>query len=142
MAAAAHPATSPHRNSCRRFPARCLAPARRPNGWPILPWLLRRLQRLALLLRDAPLQLRPEMPDKPLDGPGGGVAEGADCVAFDLLGDVEQRVDLVRLGIAFAKALHDAPHPPGAHPTGGALAAGRERACEGKRVWVVVVPGG
>src|SRR3546814_5607823 len=81
MAAAAHPATSPHRNSCRRFPARCLAPARRPNGWPILPWLLRRLQRLALLLRDAPLQLRPEMHDKPLDGPGGGVAEGADCVA-------------------------------------------------------------
>src|SRR3546814_21165933 len=122
MAAAAHPATSPHRNSCRRFPARCLAPARRPNGWPILPWLLRRLQRLALLLRDAPLQLRPEMPDKPLDGPGGGVAEGADCVAFDLLGDVEKRVDLVRLGIAFAKALHDPPHTPAI-----GRASGRER---------------
>jgi hypothetical protein len=39
--------------------------------------------------------LDPEMADQALDRPGRRVAERADGVAFDLLGDVEQHVDLL-----------------------------------------------
>ena len=44
-------------------------------------------------LGDAPLELGAEVLDQALDRPGGGVAERADGVALDLLGDVEQAVD-------------------------------------------------
>ena len=49
---------------------------------------------------DAPLDLGAEMPDQALDRPGGGVAQGTDGVAFDLLGDFLQQVDLRNLGVA------------------------------------------
>jgi hypothetical protein len=42
------------------------------------------------------------MPDQALDRPGRRVAERADRVALDLLGDVEQHVDLALLGLARA----------------------------------------
>ena len=64
------------------------------------------------------------MADQALDRPGGGVAQRADRVAFDLLGDVVEIVDLVDLGIAFAQPLHHPPHPAGALAAGRALAAG------------------
>src|SRR5690606_38921833 len=51
-------------------------------------------------------------------------AERADGVAFDLLGNLVQRVDLIDLGLAVAEALHDAPHPAGTFAARGALAAG------------------
>src|SRR3546814_3946895 len=54
------------------------------------------------------------MLDQPLDRPCGGVAERTDGVAFDLLGDVEQSVDLADVGVAGAQPLHHAPHPAGA----------------------------
>jgi hypothetical protein len=43
--------------------------------------------------------------------------------AFDLLGHVEQHVDLALLGAAFDHALHNAHHPAGAFAARRALAA-------------------
>ena len=57
-------------------------------------WSFRRLQHAAAgALGDAALELGAEVLDQALDRPGGGVAQRADGVAFDLLGDVEQLVD-------------------------------------------------
>src|SRR5205085_5022442 len=98
----------------------------RSRGQPLpkrAPFSLRRLQRTGLALGDPALELGAVVADEALDRPGGGVAQGADGVAFDLLGNVPQHVDLVHLGIAFAQALHDAPHPAGAFAARGALAA-------------------
>src|SRR3954471_917320 len=84
---------------------------------------LRCFQHSALPLDDAPLELGAEVADQALDRPGGGVAERADGVALDLLGDVEQFVDLADLGIADPQFLHHPPHPAGALAARGALAA-------------------
>ena len=46
------------------------------------------------------LDLFAEIADQALDGPCGGVAQGADGVALDLLGHVQQHVDFLDLGIA------------------------------------------
>ena len=46
------------------------------------------------------LELWPEVPDEPLDGPGSAVGEGADGVALDLLGQLPEEVDLLDLGVA------------------------------------------
>src|SRR3954471_24205453 len=85
---------------------------------------LRRLQHaLARALGDAALELWAEMPDQALDRPGGGVAQRADRMALDLLGDVEQLIDRLDLGVAGPQFLHDPPHPAGALTARGALAA-------------------
>src|SRR4051812_40353202 len=63
------------------------------------------------------------MADEALDRPGGRIAQRADSVALDLLGDVEQLIDIRYLRVAFAQPLHHAPHPPGALAARGALAA-------------------
>src|SRR3546814_19054016 len=47
----------------------------------------------------------------------------SDLTLFDLLGHVEQRVDLADVGVAGAQPLHHAPHPAGAFAARGALAA-------------------
>src|SRR3546814_10092678 len=49
-----------------------------------------------------------------LDRPGRRVAERADGVALDLIGHVEQGVNLVEFGIAAYQARHHAVHPAGA----------------------------
>src|SRR6478672_2282392 len=72
---------------------------------------------------DAPLDLRPEVPQQTLHRPGGAVAERADGVALDLLGDVEQHVDLALLGAAVGHAGEHAPHPAHAFAARRALAA-------------------
>src|SRR6478735_350221 len=54
-----------------------------------------------------------EMPDQALHRPGGGIPERADGVALDLIGHVEQHVDLALLG---ATIRHPGEHPP--HPAG------------------------
>src|SRR5690606_18088276 len=48
-------------------------------------------------LVDTPLDLRAEIADQPLDRPRRRVAQRADGVALDLLGDVEQHIDLALL---------------------------------------------
>src|SRR3954453_13050351 len=50
--------------------------------------------RIADVFLDAPLDLRPEVPQQALHRPRRPVAERADGVAFDLLGNIEQHVDL------------------------------------------------
>src|SRR6476469_345356 len=60
---------------------------------------------------------------EPLDRPGRGVTEGADGVAFHLLGDVEELVDVADLGVTVTKPLHHPPHPAGAFAARRALAA-------------------
>ena len=63
------------------------------------------------------------MLDQPLDRPGRRVAKGADGVAFDLLGDLMQHVDIGNLGIAGAQLFHHAPHPARAFAARCALTA-------------------
>src|SRR3546814_12112178 len=75
------------------------------------------------LFRSTAFDFRAEMLDQPLDRPCGGVAERTDGVAFDLLGDVEQSVDLADVGVAGAQPLHHAPHPAGALAARGDMAA-------------------
>src|SRR4051794_34416294 len=79
--------------------------------------------RICSVFVDAPLNLRTEVAQQALYGPGRAVAEGADGVALDLLRHFEQHVDLALLGAAFRHAGQHAPHP--AHPfaAGRALAA-------------------
>ena len=72
---------------------------------------------------DAPLDLRPEMPQQALHRPGRAVAEGADGVAFDLGRDFHQHVDLALVRAAFGHALEHAPHPAHALAARRALAA-------------------
>src|SRR4051812_1684650 len=66
--------------------------------------------RVGGVLVDALLDLEPHVADEALDWPGGGVAEGADGVALDLVGDVEQHVDLAPLRPSLGHARDDAPH--------------------------------
>src|SRR6185295_15833394 len=84
----------------------------------------RRLQHAARgAFGNAALELGAEMAHQPLDRPRRCVAERTDGVPFDLLGDVEQFVDVGDLGIALAQPLHHSPHPAGALAARGALAA-------------------
>src|SRR5690606_32238788 len=78
----------------------------------------------AFAFGDAPLQFGAEVADEALNRPGSCVAKGADGVTFDLLGNFEQRVDLVDLGFTLPQPLHHAPHPAGAFAARSALAAG------------------
>src|ERR1700735_1948855 len=92
-----------------------------------MPLLRCRQHRLAVridaILVDAPLDLGAEMGDEPLYRPCGRVAEGANCMPFDLLSDVEEHVDLAFLRTTLNHTLHDTPHPSGAFATRCALAA-------------------
>src|SRR5579862_9632929 len=79
--------------------------------------------RVGGVLIDAPLDLRAEVAQQALHGPGGAVAEGADRVAFDLGRDFPQHVDLALLRTAFGHAFEHAPHPAHAFAARRALAA-------------------
>jgi hypothetical protein len=72
---------------------------------------------------DAVLDLVPEMADQALDRPGRRIAKRADRVPLDLLGDVEQHVDLLDLGLALHQPVHHPHHPARALAAGRALAA-------------------
>ena len=76
-----------------------------------------------LVAVDARFHLGPEMADQTLHRPGRGIAQRADGVAFDLLGHVEQQIDLALLRLAALQALQHAPHPAAALAAGRALAA-------------------
>src|SRR6202161_3134244 len=75
------------------------------------------------ILVDAPLDLAPDVPQLTLYRPGGAVAEGADGVALDLLGHLEQHVDLALVRPAVGHAGEHAPHPAHALAARGALTA-------------------
>src|SRR6202165_1064565 len=56
--------------------------------------------RVRRILVDAPFDLRAEVAQQALHRPRRAVAERADGVALDLLGDLEQHVDLALVGAA------------------------------------------
>ena len=64
-----------------------------------------------------------------LHWPGGRVAQGADGVAFDLLGQLPQRVDLVGMGVSFHESVHHFQQPRRPFPV---PALYRERDGEGE----------
>src|SRR5579859_3851308 len=110
---------------------RTVVPAGTSTSWPLIVSFgmdrpLRRVRaadgRRAVVL-DTLFEHRAEMPDQALDRPGRSVAERADRVAFDLVGDVEQHVDLLDRRVALHQPLHHAPHPARALAAGRALAA-------------------
>ena len=69
-----------------------------------------------------------EMANESLDGPSGGVAQSADGVAFDLLGQLPQGVDLVGMRVAFHESIHHFQQPRRAlsELQGGGRKEGRE----------------
>src|ERR1043166_783179 len=79
--------------------------------------------RVRRILVDAPLDLGPEVAQQALHGPGGAVAERADGVALDLLGHLEQHVDLALVRAPFRHAGEHAPHPAHALAARRALTA-------------------
>src|SRR5690606_8262758 len=99
---------------------------------PVLP-LIRALSRFSFrrhgtdptrpLHPDPILDLVAEMPDQPLHRPGRRLAERADRVAFHLLGDIEQGVDLLDLCLAPHQPVHYPHHPASALTAGRALPA-------------------
>src|SRR3970040_289611 len=78
----------------------------------------------AAVVVDHVLELVPEMPQKALDGPGRRIAEGADRVAFDLVRDVDEHVELRPLGLAFRDPREHAVEPSRALAARRALSAG------------------
>src|SRR5580698_6016116 len=70
------------------------------------------------------LELVAVMLDEALHRPGGGVAEGTDGMALDLLRDVHQHVQVFLPALAVLDALDDPVHPAGAFAARRALAAG------------------
>src|SRR6516164_1948411 len=62
------------------------------------------------------------MRDQALDRPRRGIAERADGVALDLLGDLKQHVDLALVRAALGHAAENPPHPPRSLAARGALA--------------------
>src|SRR6185437_7834633 len=64
-----------------------------------------------------------EVRDQSLDRPSRGVAQRADGVTLDLLGDLQQHVDLALMGAALGHAGQHPPHPAGSFAAWRALAA-------------------
>ena len=81
------------------------------------------LDETGLALADALLHLGAKVADETLNGPGGGVSEGADGVSFDLACDLLEHVDLLELCVADNHAIHDGREPRTSLATGSALAA-------------------
>ncbi|GMT31566.1 hypothetical protein PFISCL1PPCAC_22863, partial [Pristionchus fissidentatus] len=63
-------------------------------------------QNLLVELLHSRLQFGPEVSDQTLDGPSGGVSEGADGVSLDLLAQLPDHVNLLLLRLA----VHEPPH--------------------------------
>ena len=57
------------------------------------------------------LKLRPEMPDETLERPCESLAQRADGVALNLLGQLLEHVDLTLAGLALVEAVHDLMGP-------------------------------
>src|SRR5689334_4432230 len=72
---------------------------------------------------DAPLEFGTEVADQALHRPRGGVAQRADGVAFDLIGDLLEGIDLGQRRLAFDHASHHAREPTTAFAARRALAA-------------------
>src|SRR5512134_2006728 len=78
----------------------------------------------AVAVLDVVLELVPEMTDEALHGPRRGVAQRADRVALDLVGDVDQHVDVGLAPLAGQDPPQRAIEPARAFAARRALAAG------------------
>ena len=65
-----------------------------------------------------------ERPNKPLNGPGGGIAQSTDGVAFDLIRKLLQHVDFSKVGVSHFHAFKHVNHPAGTLAARCALTAG------------------
>ena len=72
---------------------------------------------------DPLLNVPRKMSGQALDGPGRGVAEGANSVALDLTGDLLEHGNFPLVGLALLHPLEDGLEPARALSAGGALAA-------------------
>lgn len=79
--------------------------------------------RLLCVGLDSCLKLGPEVSDQTLDGPCESLAESANGVTLDLLGELLHHVNLTLAGSTLLEALHDLLGPLGALTTRCALAA-------------------
>lgn len=70
------------------------------------------------------LDLGTEVAHETLDGPGSGLTQSADGVALDLLGELEDHVDLAVLSLASVQTVHHLQQPGGTLTAGSALTAG------------------
>lgn len=77
-----------------------------------------------LKLLESSLKLRSEVADETLDGPGSGVTQSANGVAFNLLGKLPKHVDFTGTSLAVLESVHDLQEPGGALSAGCALTAG------------------
>src|SRR5512135_383061 len=77
----------------------------------------------AVAVLDVVLELVPEMPDETLHGPRRRVAERADGVALDVVGDADQHVDVFRAALPCQDPLERAVEPAGALAARRALPA-------------------
>src|SRR5687767_4500639 len=78
----------------------------------------------AVAVLDHVFEFMPEMFHEALHRPGGGVAEGANGVAFDLVGHVHQHVQVLLAAFAGEHSLQQTIHPAGAFTARRALSAG------------------
>src|SRR5512139_4339092 len=75
----------------------------------------------AVAVLDVMLELVPEVSDEALHRPRGGVAERADGVPFDLVGDVDEHVDVGHAALPRQDPLQRAVEPSRAFAAGRAL---------------------
>src|SRR5579871_841508 len=73
---------------------------------------------------DHVLKLVTEVLEEALHGPGGGIPQATDGVAFDTIGDVEQQIQILHARLAGQDALQRAIQPTRALAAGRALATG------------------
>src|SRR5207247_6841802 len=85
--------------------------------------LLHRLLERATLFRDVLLKLFAEELDHAPGEPGRGITQGAEGAAVDVVADVEQQVDVARLGIAGFELVEEIRHPEGPLPARRAFPA-------------------
>lgn len=78
---------------------------------------------LGLVAVNPLLDVASEAADKALHGPGSGVSEGADGVAFNLLRELLEHVDLSEVCVTNLHTLQNVDHPGSAFSAGRALAA-------------------
>src|SRR5262245_59900920 len=79
--------------------------------------------REAHAMRHVILELVAEVAQEALHGPGGSIAERADRVPFDPVGDVDQHVELLLAALTALDAADHAMHPARPLTAGRALAA-------------------
>ena len=78
---------------------------------------------LSMVVLNSVFHFITELPDKTLDRPGGGVSQGADSMAFNLIGEFLKHVDFSEISISVLDTGKNIDHPAGALTARRALSA-------------------